>query len=58
MSNDKKFFALRPNYFDLRPVLRDFLIAKNPKKQAVGQKSLDKVQNNSFGIANGKSGLY
>ena len=25
MSNDKNFFALRPNYFGLRPVLRDFL---------------------------------
>jgi len=25
MSNDKNFFALRPNYFGLRPILRDFL---------------------------------
>ena len=39
MSNDKNFFALRPNYFGLRPVLRDFLAWERPLGLSKAKKS-------------------
>ena len=39
MSNDKKFFALRPNYFGLRHVLRDFLAWERPLGLSKAKKS-------------------